>query len=178
MLGVSGQGAGGGVVQHDGDDRGLQRRRALDGQIDGRRGLGFDPVADAAQRAVGFKRRADGGDQGVEAAGPTGACLDDDLQLGPVLVVVAQRRQGHLRFARLAIAQDDQTGSWDSFGQDLIAQGKGGKRLQPRVQRGDDGFAGGGQVSFQERVKHRRQIREEWLKVTLCQQCRSATEAF
>jgi hypothetical protein len=74
----------------------------------------------------------------VEGAGPAGARLDDDLQLGPVLVVVAQGRQRHLRLARLAVAQDDQPGRRDPLGQDLVTQGEGGKRLQPRVQRGED----------------------------------------
>lgn len=64
-----------------------------------------------------------------------------------MLVVIAQRRQRHLRLARLAIAQDDQPRRRDPLGQDFITQGEGGKRLQPRVQRGEDGFAGGGHSS-------------------------------
>ena len=146
MLGVSGQGAVSGVMQDDGNHRRLQRRRALDRQIDGGWGFGFDPVTETAQRAVSLQRCADGGDEGVKGAGPTSASLDDDLQLGAVLVVVAQGRQCDLRFARLAIAQDDQPGCRDPLGQNLIAQNKGGKRKQPRMQRGEDCFAGGGHM--------------------------------
>lgn len=94
-------------MQHDGDHRRFQGDSALDRQIDGGRGLGFDPIAKAAKRAVSFKCGADGGDQSVEGAGPAGASLDDDLQLGAVLVMVTQGRQRHLWFARLAVAQDD-----------------------------------------------------------------------
>ena len=36
------------------------------------------------------KRGADGSDKRVENAGPVGAHLDNDLQLGAVLVVIAQ----------------------------------------------------------------------------------------
>ena len=78
------------------------------------------------------KRGADGSDKRVENAGPVGAHLDNDLQLGAVL----------------AIAQDDQPRRGDPLGQHLVTQHKGGKRLQPRMQprmqRGEDGFAGGG----------------------------------
>jgi len=144
MLGVSGQGAGRGVVQHDGDDRRLQRCRTLDGQVDRGRGFGFDPVAEAAQCAVSFQRSADGGDQSVEGAGPADASLDNDLQLGAVLVVVAKGGQCDLRFARLAIAQDDQPSRRDPLGQHLVTHSEGGKRLEPRLQRCEDGFAGGG----------------------------------
>ena len=111
------------------------------------RGLGFNPVAEAAQRPVGFQRRGDGGDQVIEGACPAGAHLDDDLQFGAVLIVVAQRRQRHFWFARLAVAQDNQPGRRDPLGQDLVTQGEGGKRLKPRMQRGEDGFAGGGHSS-------------------------------
>lgn len=117
-------------MQDDGDDRRLQRRCTLDGQVDRRRGFGFNPVAEPLQRAIRFQRGADGGDQIVEGAGPAGARLDDDLELGPVLVVVAQGRQGHLRFARLAIAQDDQPGRRDPLWQDIIAQTEVCKGLQ------------------------------------------------
>ena len=68
MWGKSAQRAGGGVVQDDGDHRRFQRRRALDRQVDRGRGFGFDPVAKAAERPVGFQRRADGGDQVVETS--------------------------------------------------------------------------------------------------------------
>lgn len=49
--------------------------------------------------------------------------------------------------AARAIAQDDQTGRWNPFGQGLITQHKGGKLLQPRVQRVENGFAMGGHSS-------------------------------
>ena len=58
-----------------------------------------------------------------------------------MLVVIAQRRQRDLRFARLAVAQNDQSGGRDAFRQNLVTQNRGGKRLQPRMQRGEDGFA-------------------------------------
>lgn len=79
-------------MQDDGDDRRLQRRRALDGQVYGGRCFGFHPVAEAAKCAVSVQRRADAGDQAIEGAGPAGARLDDDFQLGLVLIVVTQRR--------------------------------------------------------------------------------------
>jgi hypothetical protein len=62
---------------------------------------------EAAEGAVRFKSRADGGDQCVEGAGPAGARLDNDLQLGAVLVIIAQGRQRDLWIAGLAITQDD-----------------------------------------------------------------------
>ena len=119
----------------------------LDGQVDRCRGFRFDPVAEAAERPVRLQRRADSGDQVIECAGPAGARLDDDLQLGPVLVMVAQGRKRHLRLARIAVSQDDQPGRRDPLGQHLVAQGQGGKRLQPRMQRGEDGLAGRGHTS-------------------------------
>jgi len=67
-----------------------------------------------------------------------------------VLVVVAQGRQRNLRFTRLAVAQDDQSCRWDPLGQDFIAQNEGGKGKQSRVKRSEDGFAGGGQMLFQD----------------------------
>ena len=76
----------------------------------------------------------------------TGACLDHYFQFGAVLIVIPQGRQCHFRLARLAVAQDDQSGRRDPFGQDLIPQGDGGKGLQPRMQRGEDGFARGGHL--------------------------------
>jgi hypothetical protein len=131
-------------VQDDGDHRRFQRRGTLNRKVDRGRGFGFDPVAKAAERPVGFQSRADGGDQIVKGTGPAAARLDDDLQFGAVLVMVAQGRQRHLRLARLAIAQDDQTGRRDPLWQHLVTQGEGGKRLKPRMQRGEDGFAGRG----------------------------------
>ena len=89
MLWVSGQRACGGVVQDDGDHRCLQRRRTLDGQIDRGWGFGFDPIAEAAKCAVDFQRGADAGDQGVKGRGSAIRGLNNHLQLGPVLVMVA-----------------------------------------------------------------------------------------
>ena len=123
MWGKSGQRAGRGVVQDDGDHGRLQGRRAFDGQVERGRGLGFNPVTEAAERSIRLQSRADGGDQVIKRAGPAGTRLDDDLQLGPVLIVIAQRRQRHFRLARLAIAQDDQPGGRDPLRQDLVTQG-------------------------------------------------------
>jgi hypothetical protein len=61
-----------------------------------------------------------------------------------VLVVVGERRQRDLRLARLAVAQDQQPLGRDTLGQHLAAQRGGGQRREPRVQRGEDGFAWGG----------------------------------
>ena len=66
-----------------------------------------------------------------------------------MLEVIAERRQRHLRFARLAVAQDDQPGKRNAFRQDFVPQNRGDKRLQPRVQRGEDSFAGGGHFVLQ-----------------------------
>jgi len=60
--------------------------------------------------------------------------------------MIAQGRQRHIRLAGLSVAQDDQPRRRDSLGQNLIAQNKGGKRKQSRLQRGEDGFAGGGHL--------------------------------
>ena len=64
-----------------------------------------------------------------------------------MLVMVAQGRQCDFRIAGLAVAQDDQPCHRDPLGQHIIAQNKGGKRKQPRVQRGEEDFAGGGHLS-------------------------------
>jgi hypothetical protein len=120
------QGAGRGVVQDDGDHRCLQRRRALDGQIDRSRGFGLNPVADTAKGAVGFKRRADGSDQLVESAGPAIGGLDNDFQLGAVLVVKTQWRQRDFGLTWLAVPQDDQSGGRDAFRQVFVPQGNCG----------------------------------------------------
>ncbi len=45
---------------------------------------------------------------------------------------------------RLAVAQDDQAGSRNALGQHVPAQHLGGKRLQPHMKSGEDGFAGVG----------------------------------
>ncbi len=98
---------------------------------------------DLAQRGFAFlSTRADAGAEGVESL-VTRCPLDYRFDLGAVLVVVAQRRERDLRLARLArlaVAQDQQAGRRDPLGQHLIAQGCGGKRLQPRVQGCEDGF--------------------------------------
>jgi len=65
-----------------------------------------------------------------------------------VLVVVAQRRQRHFGLAGFAIAEDQQPLGRDTFGQHLTAQGGGGQCREPRVQRGEDGFAGAGHGSL------------------------------
>ncbi len=59
-------------------------------------------------------------------------------------VVVAQRRQRDLGLPRFAVAQDQEASSGHTFRQHIAAQGCGGQRRKPRVQRGEDGFAGGG----------------------------------
>lgn len=55
-------------------------------------------------------------------------------------VVHEQRRQRHFR---LAVAQDKQACGGHAFGQHVTAQGGGGQRRKLRVQRGEDGLAGG-----------------------------------
>ena len=97
-------------MQHDRDDRGLQRRRAFDGEIDRARRFSLDPVAQSSERSVGRKGGANAGRQAVERRVPAGAGLDDRLDLGTVLVVVAKRRERHRRFARVAVAQDQEAG--------------------------------------------------------------------
>ena len=105
LLGLSGSGqlVGRGIVQHDRYDGGLHARRALDGQIDRPWGFRLDPVTEPAQRAVGGESRADAGGQHVEGSVTVGT-LHDRLDLGTVLVVVTQWRQGHFGFAWLAVA--------------------------------------------------------------------------
>ena len=58
-----------------------------------------------------------------------------------MLVEISQWRQCHLGFAWLAIAQDDQARRWDALGQNLPAQNRGGKSLEPRVKCCEDQFA-------------------------------------
>ena len=103
----------------------------------------FDPVAEAAKRAVGGNDCADGSSQRIEQRIAAVARLDHHLQFGPVFVEPGQWRQRHLGFPRLAVAQDDQAGCRNALGQHFPAQHGGGKGLQPRVQGGEDGFAGG-----------------------------------
>ena len=109
-------------------------RRAIDGEIDRARRFGLDPVAEAAQRAVGRERRADAGGERVERRVAAGAGLHHGLDLGAVLVVVAERRERHRRLAGIAVAQDQQAGGRDALGQDLAAQDGRGLGLQERVQ--------------------------------------------
>ncbi len=45
---------------------------------------------------------------------------------------------------RLAVAQDQQASGGDAFGERVATQGGGGQSQEPCVQRGEDGFAGGG----------------------------------
>ena len=66
-----------------------------------------------------------------------------------MLEVVAQRRQCDFRLAGLTVAQDDQSDRGNAFWQNLVTQNRGGKRLQPRMQRSEEGFASGGHLSFQ-----------------------------
>ena len=62
-------------------------------KIDGARRFRLDPVAEPAQRAVGGERCADAGPESIE--GCVSVCaLNDRLDLGPVLVVIAQPRHG------------------------------------------------------------------------------------
>ena len=91
-------------MQDDGDHRRFQGGRALDGKVDWGWGFGFDPIAKAAQRAICFQRHADGGYQGIEDNSTFIRRLDDHLQFGAVLVLVAQRRQCDLWLTRLAIS--------------------------------------------------------------------------
>jgi hypothetical protein len=70
--------------------------------------------------------------------------LDDRLDLGTVPVVIEQRRQRHLRLAGVTVAQDQQARGGHALGQHLAAQGAGGQRREPCVQRRENGFAKGG----------------------------------
>ena len=124
----------------------LKRRRTLDREVDRAWRLGLDPVAQAPERAVGCEHDADAAGQRVEGGISAGAGLHDCLDLGAVLVVVAERREGHRGLARFAVAQDQETGRRHALGQDLAAQDWRGLRLQQGVQRREDGFAGGGHV--------------------------------
>lgn len=130
-------------MQHHWYDCGLQRRRALNRQIDRSRCLRLDPIAEAAQCAVGCNSPADAGGQRVEGGVTVGA-LDHSLDLGAVLVVIAERRQRDLGFSRFAVTQDQQAIGGHTLGKDLAAQSRGGQCRELRVQRGEDDFARAG----------------------------------
>lgn len=134
-----------GVVQHNGNHRGFQGCCPLDGQIDGARGLSFDPVAETAQRPVGGNGLAYVGAEVIEGC-IAGRALNDSFDLCPVLIMVGQRRKRDLGLARLAVAQDQQTLGRYTFRQNLATLGGGGQRRKPRVQRGENAFTRGGHV--------------------------------
>ena len=94
-----------GPSQNHRDDGSFQAGRALDRKIDRAWSLRLDPIAEAAQRAVGSNHCVDAGAEGVKG-GVTSSALHDRLDLGPVLIVVAQRRQRDLWLPRLAITKD------------------------------------------------------------------------
>jgi hypothetical protein len=131
-------------MQDDKNHQRLQVGGAIDGQIDWARRFRLDPVTETAQRAVGDNRRADAGAKRVEG-GVTGRALHDRFDLGSMLIVVTKRRQRDLGFAGLAVAQDQEACGWHALWQHVAAQGGGGQRRKPRVQRGEDGFARCGQ---------------------------------
>ena len=81
------------------------------------------------------------------ASVPSAAGVPVRLDLGAMLVVVGEWRECHLRLSRLAVAQDQQAFGSQPLGPHLAAQGGGRQRREPRVQRGEDGFARGGQVA-------------------------------
>jgi len=60
------------------------------------------------------------------------------------MVVLAQGQARDRRFPRLAISQDQQASRRHALGQDFDAQGAGGQRREPRVQRGEYVFTGYG----------------------------------
>jgi hypothetical protein len=55
-------------------------------------------------------------------------CRHDRVDLGPVLVVVAQRRERDLGLSRLAVPQDQEARGGHALGQHVAAQGRGGQR--------------------------------------------------
>ena len=65
---------------------------------------GFDPVAEPPASGQPPAPRRMAAIRASKAFGPASARTDDDLQLRPVLVVIAQGRQRHLWLARLAVA--------------------------------------------------------------------------
>ena len=68
------------------------------------------------------ERGADARGQHVERRVAVRRGLDDGLDLGAVLVVVAERRERHRRLAGVAVAQDQQPGGGDALGQHRVAQ--------------------------------------------------------
>ena len=106
------------------------------------RGFRLDPIAKPAQRAVGGERRAEARAERVEGRVTVGA-MYDRLDLRAVLVVVGERRERHLRFTRLAVAQDRKASSGHALGNTSSAQDCRGQRREARVQRGEGGFANG-----------------------------------
>ena len=72
----------------------------------------------------------------IERGVAASAGLHDGLDVGAVLVVVAQRREGHRGFARVAVAQDQQASGRHALGQDLAAEDGRGPTLQESVQSG------------------------------------------
>ena len=84
------------------------------------------------------ERGADARGQHVERRVAVRRGLDDGLDLGAVLVVVAERRQGHRRLAGIAVAQDHQPGGRDALGQRRVAQerdagGQGARRARRKA---------------------------------------------
>ena len=122
-------------MQDDRDDRGFQRRRAVDSEVDRSRRLGLDPVAETAEGALGREQAADARGQVIEGGVPPTPRLDDRLDLGAVLVVVAERRERHRRLAGIAVAQDQQARRRHALGQNLAAQHGRRLGLQERVKR-------------------------------------------
>ena len=90
------------------------------GRSAGLRCLCLDPIADATERAVGRQQVANAGAEVIERRVPI-RTLHDRLDLGTMLVVIGERRQGHLRLLRLAVAQDQQAIGRYSLGQHLSA---------------------------------------------------------
>ncbi len=135
-------------MEDDRYHRRFQACRPLDGQIDPPRRFRLDPVAETSQRPVSGERRADAGDQRIESCITVGA-LNDRLDLGAVPVVIGERRKRRLRLPRFAVAQDQQPLGRHALGQHLAAQDGGRQRREPRMQRGEDGFARGGHRSLE-----------------------------
>lgn len=107
-------------MEDDRNHRRFQAGRALNGQIDGARGFGFDPVAKPAQRPVCGNCNADAGAEGVEGSVSVGT-LYYRLDFGAVLVVIGDRRQRDLGVSRFAIAQDQKAIWRHAFRQDVAA---------------------------------------------------------
>ena len=109
-------------MQNNGDHRCLQGSGTFDWQIDRGRGFRFDSVAEAAEGAVDSQSSANCSYQRVESCRPVSGGLDNNLQFRAMLIMIAQWRQRDLRLPRLAIAEDDKPGKWDTLGQDFVAQ--------------------------------------------------------